>query len=82
MADDLVEAIAVQVDGKILIGGRFHNLQGVSQAYLARLNTDGTVDFGFEPFPDGAVRSIAIQADGKIIVSGDFNAIGSQHVIE
>ncbi len=40
---------AVQPDGKILIGGRFPTVLGVARNNIARLNTDGTLDAGFQP---------------------------------
>ena len=76
--DGSVFAVAVQADGKILIGGAFLNIIGVAQPYLARLNTDGTPDFTFQPFPNGVVYSIALQSNGQILVGGDFTFIGSQ----
>ena len=39
-----VEAIKVQPDGKILVGGDFYTFNGVAQRYVARLNVDGTLD--------------------------------------
>ena len=36
--------IALQPDGKILIGGAFIAVSGYVIAYVARLNTDGTLD--------------------------------------
>jgi len=71
-----VNAIAVQPDGKIVIGGVFTNARGVTQNNVARLNTDGSLDTGFNTGSDigvnGSVRSIAIQGDGKILVGGTF----------
>ncbi len=78
MVGQYVGAIAVQPDGKVLIGGDFTTVLGVSQAYLARLNTDGTLDLSFQPFPDGIVRAIVLQPDGQIIVGGQFRFIGGQ----
>ena len=47
--DPFVAAIAVQPDGKILIGGNFTSVLGVTQDTIARLNTDGTLDLVFNP---------------------------------
>jgi uncharacterized delta-60 repeat protein len=73
-----VSAIAVQRDGKILIGGGFFVVLGVPRSCIARLNTDGTLDTGFNPNSDGLVLAIAVQADGKILVGGGFANIGGQ----
>lgn len=73
-----VYTIAVQTDGKILIGGTFNSVQpdatkdAVIRRYIARLNTDGTVDTTFDPSPNLTVNSIVVQSDGKILAGGDF----------
>ena len=72
-----VTAIAIQPDGKILIGGLFSNILGSTRNHIARLNTDGTLDTAFNPNANGIVYSIAVQADGKILVGGAFNGASS-----
>jgi uncharacterized delta-60 repeat protein len=67
-----VGAIALQPDGKILIGGAFTNILGVARNNIARLNTDGTIDTTFDPNVIGSVSAIAVQADGRIVVGGFF----------
>src|SRR5262249_24941164 len=69
-----VYTIAVQPDGKILIGGQFNDGgSAVAHNYIARLNTDGTVDAAFNPNADNTVLTISVQSDGKILVGGTFN---------
>jgi hypothetical protein len=46
-ADGIVEAVLLQSDGKIVIGGRFSNFNGSSCNRLARLNADGSLDTSF-----------------------------------
>ena len=75
---DQVEAIAVQSDGKILIGGNFTSVLGVGRNNIARLNTDGTLDAEFNPNADSSVICIVVQPDGKILVGGAFSNIGGQ----
>ena len=72
-----VFATAVQPDGKTLIGGQFTTVLGVARSYLARLNTDGTLDTDFNPNANDIVYSIAVLADGKILVGGNFNGANS-----
>ena len=69
-----VLALAVQPDGKYLVGGDFTIYQNVLHPYLVRLNADGSVDSHFTPGtgPDGAVRSIVLQPDGRILIGGSF----------
>lgn len=78
VAGNAIHATAVQPDGKILIGGEFTSVLGVSRNNLARLNADGTLDTGFTANSDGVVRSVAVQSDGKILVAGSFTMIGGQ----
>jgi uncharacterized delta-60 repeat protein len=68
-----VNAIAVQPDGKLLIGGTFTAVLGVARKNIARLNTDGTLDTAFDPNANNEVDTIAVQPDGKILVGGFFN---------
>jgi uncharacterized delta-60 repeat protein len=72
--DSGVDALALQADGKILLGGRFQNFNGVARNRLARVNADGSLDTGFSPGtgPDQPVVSIQVQNDGKSIVTGNF----------
>ena len=72
-------AIAVQADGKILVGGFFTSIGGQPRNHIARLDpTTGLAD-SFDPNADSEVFSIAVQADGKILAGGDFTAsIGGQ----
>jgi len=71
-----VWSVAVQDDGKILVGGSFTAYQGTTRNFIARLNADGTLDASFNPGSgfDNYVLSIAIQEDGKIFAGGLFNA--------
>ena len=76
-AGGLVVAIAVQPDGKTLIGGSFTTVLGVTRNNIARLNTDGTLDTTFDPNANNTVYAIAVQADGKILVGGFFSGANS-----
>jgi uncharacterized delta-60 repeat protein len=63
--------VALQADGKILIGGNFTGVSlDTNKKYLARLNADGSLDAAFQPVPDMFVRSIRFQPDGKILLGG------------
>ena len=48
-ANNRVETVALQRDGKILIAGNFGSVGGTNQAGLARLNVNGSVDTTFRP---------------------------------
>ncbi|MEQ2007905.1 MAG: immunoglobulin domain-containing protein [Limisphaerales bacterium] len=73
-ADGGVDALALQTDGKILLGGRFQNFNGVARNRITRVNADGSADTTFNPGtgPDQPVVSIQLQTDGKSIVTGTF----------
>lgn len=70
-----VFAIAVQPDGKTLIGGSFTTIGGVARQRLARFNRDGTLDASFNPGANSSVTALRIQPDGRILVGGLFTAI-------
>ena len=77
-ASNTIFAICVQTDGKILLGGNFTSVTGQPRKYLARLNSDGTLDNGFDPAPSGFVETLVVQPDGQILVGGGFLTIGGQ----
>lgn len=81
-----VHAVAVQPDGKILVGGSFGKFAGASNTFrLARLNTNGTVDttfatnYGKTPLDASVfgITTIRVLASGKILIAGGFNNLGT-----
>ncbi len=72
-----VRVIAVQPDGKIVVGGSFTTFNDLAREYLVRLNPDGAVDPTFvgpnftQPY-NWKVSSLALQPDGRILVGGRF----------
>ena len=78
-------AIAVQPDGKIYIGGQFTQVNGVNQAYLARLWPDGSLDASFTPTFAGAnawespvIRRILVVANDDVLIAGSFGKVNGQ----
>jgi uncharacterized delta-60 repeat protein len=79
-----VSALALQPDGRVVIGGDFRSIDGVSRNCVARLMSDGSLDLGFDPgsgaevrpfFPsDAFVHALALQPDGRILVAGLFHS--------
>jgi uncharacterized delta-60 repeat protein len=69
-----IESIALQGDGKILIGGQFTIVDGASRSRFARLNADGSLDSGFAvgTGTNGGVNAIVVNADGTIMIAGSF----------
>ena len=67
-----IGALAVQPDGRILVGGLFSAVNGQARSNLVRLNRDGTLDTSFAPAPEASARpffSIAMQADSRILIA-------------
>ncbi|HYY97436.1 MAG TPA: DUF4214 domain-containing protein, partial [Pyrinomonadaceae bacterium] len=73
-----VNAVALQSDGKVLVGGDFASFNGAARNRIVRLNADGSVDTSFDPGAgaDSAVAEIVVQPDGKILVGGAFTHFG------
>jgi uncharacterized delta-60 repeat protein len=71
-----VYSIAIQPDGKILIGGNFITYKGVSSNHLARLNSDATIDTSFNIGSgfDEIINSIVLQSNNNLVVSGRFTS--------
>ncbi len=72
----VVFCLAVQADGKILVGGTFGTLGGQARSSIGRLNPDGSLDTSFHPGANGPVYSLTVQADQKILVGGYFFTLG------
>jgi len=72
----IINSVFQQVDGKIIIGGEFSQIDTFYINNLARFNKNGTVDTTFlsniGTGPDFQVKSIACQSDTSIIIGGDF----------
>ena len=69
-----IRAIVLQNDGRIIIGGTFNEVNGISQNRIARLNSDGSLDLTFNPASgfNQEVTAIELQPDGKILAGGLF----------
>ncbi|NCT95594.1 MAG: hypothetical protein GXC72_14310 [Chitinophagaceae bacterium] len=82
--DREVNCIALQSDGKILVGGHFYTYNGQPASAIVRLNTDGSVDKSFNmgmgfyfgetnySSSSGIVNTILVMPDGKILVGGRY----------
>ncbi len=76
-AGGTVHAIALQADGKVLIGGDFTTLNGTTSERLARLLPDGSLDPSFTASAVNTVHALAVQPDGRILVGGAFNNVNA-----
>lgn len=75
--NDAILALALQPDGKILIGGRFTHMAGREAGRIARLEVDGSPDANFTAAPgaNGPVHAVVSQPDGRILVGGTFSSV-------
>jgi uncharacterized delta-60 repeat protein len=79
--DDTVIDIALQPDGRVVLGGWFLNVGGEPRLFFARLNPNGTLDPSLDPgdsFTDPfggypTIQSVNVQRDGRILVGGFFD---------
>lgn len=85
--NNAVTTIAIQPDGKIVVGGIFSSYNGVSRNKIIRLNYDGTVDNSFTigtGITTGGVDKILIDTNGKILVTGtisNYNGVTTYNII-
>ncbi len=79
MNEDSAKTVAVQSDGKIVVGGSSRAANGSLTFALARYNPDGSVDTSFSGDGEvltaiggngGWVNTVALQTDGKIVAAG------------
>ncbi len=82
-ANDVVTAVALQGDGKLIIAGRFTSFNGINRHGIARLNTDGSLDTTFDTGlgMNDAVWCLALQQDGRVVVGGDFTVVNNTNAV-
>src|ERR1044072_7211198 len=71
----LVDTLALQKDGRVVVAGRFQLFNGVTRNYIARLNSDGSLDTAYAPALSDIVVALALQPDGKLLVGGEFLSV-------
>ena len=84
-----ITVLALQPNGKILVGSVTSDLYGQPTGGLVRLNADGSLDSSFNPgagaqsdnpqfIGSASVRSLLVLPDGKILVGGTFLRFNNQ----
>jgi len=75
--DGPVWSLAMQPDGKLLIGGEFRNVGRRTLGGIARLLEDGRLDPTFDPGAgtDGTVYAVRVQSDGRVLIGGEFSQV-------
>jgi uncharacterized delta-60 repeat protein len=78
-ANATVFGVTLQTNGQVIACGRFTTFNSLIRHYIARLNSDGSVDPSFDPGtgPNSAVSGLAIQPDGKVLIWGQFTFVNS-----
>jgi uncharacterized delta-60 repeat protein len=80
--DDTGNAVLIQPDGKIVVGGASTNSGDVSNFSIARYNSNGALDTSFsndgfltETFgSEDQAKAMVLQKDGKLLLAGFSNA--------
>lgn len=75
-ANNPINTLTMEPDGRMLISGTFTDYDGTSRSKIARLFEDGSLDTSFDPGAgvNGTISSIVRQDDGKYIIAGSFTA--------
>ena len=83
IANNTINSITIQEDGKILIGGKFSSYNGTPRNRIARVNSDGSLDASFDPgtgaeisYPTfySYVQPVVIDNSKKLLIGGSFNS--------
>jgi uncharacterized delta-60 repeat protein len=73
--DNTVYRLALQPDGKIMVGGFFTVFDDTTSGNIARLHANGTLDGTFSANTNSSVYSIVPLTNGKYLVGGTFTAV-------
>jgi len=77
----ILDTVAVQPDGKVIVGGRFTGFSGTTGlSGIVRLNPDGSPDATFNTGSGatggnygGRIFSVVVQPDNKLVIAGGFD---------
>ena len=75
----IVDAVAVQPNGRVLLGGQFTPAGSSAGANFTRVLTTGQPDASFTPTatPQGPVYVLLVHPDGAIVLAGNFTTINN-----
>ena len=78
-ANSSILGMALQPDGKVIIGGWFTSYNGNLCNRIARLNANGTLDTNFNPGTGAGVNvsGVRLLSNGKIAVIGSFSTFNN-----
>ncbi|GGK82960.1 T9SS type A sorting domain-containing protein [Rufibacter glacialis] len=78
----MVLALAVDAQGKILVGGDLQRIQNQYVSGIARLHADGRFDNSFAPDlrTKGTINTVVGQPDGKVLLEGNITYVNNKQV--
>ena len=82
--NDDINAMVLQPDGKIILGGKFTSYNSTTANRIIRINEDGTPDTNFlcgTGFSGDAIQTIKIDSFGNIMVGGSFTGSYDNKVV-
>jgi uncharacterized delta-60 repeat protein len=72
-ADQVVNALGMQSNGKIILGGEFTSMHGQPRNFIARLQSDGVLDASFNNTGTNAkIYDLVVLPNDKILIGGYF----------
>lgn len=79
-ANNVIQKILIQDDGKIVLVGFFTEFNGMAVKRIVRLNPNGSIDLTFNPGTgaDGNIYTAALYPGGKILIAGAFGNYNNQ----
>jgi len=74
-ANNTINSVSLQSDGKIILGGKFTSFNGLSTNRIIRIESNGSIDTTFNVGSgfNNEVNSTYIQSDNKLLIGGDFS---------
>jgi uncharacterized delta-60 repeat protein len=75
-----IHSVAVQPDGKVLVGGMFTGMNGAPRIRLARVNANGSLDTNFVATVTSSgsfitVSHLALQTNSQVVIAGWFDTV-------
>lgn len=73
-----VDALAIDADGSVYVGGQFSAIGGEARAYIAKVAVSGAgaADADWDPSADARVHGLTLDGQGAIYASGFFTTVG------
>ncbi|TDO98370.1 putative delta-60 repeat protein [Flavobacterium sp. 245] len=76
----IIYDIAIQSDGKIIIGGSFTKYNNSTANYVARILTNGSLDASFVGSGASTIKNVKVLNNDKILLSGNFTVFNGTQI--